>query len=160
MRKSKEIEIPSQLFHQLAEHSVSVTEDHIFQNVKSENGQVTYRVIVFDDQKFEELMDYCEASTQFVPLNFEQYKGHDKGIKEFKDLSVHFMKPLKYYGIFGVSFMYRMVSAEGHLLFWITEKKLDVKNGTIMTINGRVKKEIDYHKGGIINCVNYIRVKE
>jgi len=131
-----------------------------FQSIKTVNGRTTYRVLVFDD-KFDELMDYCEQSTKFVPLNFEEFSGNNRGIGEFKDLKIQFMTPLKYYGIYGVSFIYRMICQKnGHLLFWITEKNLEVAGGDEAVINGRVKKEIDYHKGGKINQIYYVRIKK
>lgn len=159
-KKSIELEISSELFRQLVEHSKSVTPNAIFQSIKTVNGRTTYRVLVFDD-KFEELMDYCEQSSKFVPLNFEGFDGKQKGIGQFKDLNVKFMTPLKYYGIYGVSFIYRMIcQTEGHLLFWITEKNLGIIEGDEAVINGKVKKEIDYHKGGKINQIYYTRIKK
>lgn len=159
MRKSIELEINTELFRQLAEHSKSITEDIVFQCVDSYNGKVKFRVVVFDDNKFEEVMDYVEASESFVPLNFEQFTGNRNPISDFKELHVTFMKPLRYYGIFGISYIYRMITKNGDLLFWITEKALEIEEGSESIISGKVKKFFEYHQGGTVNQIYYVKVK-
>lgn len=160
MKKSKTLEIKSHLFKQLAESTKLITPDVIFQNVGTGTGTIKYRVVVMDDTKFKPVMNYIRKAQNFVPINFgELHQGTGEFLEEVSELHVHLLEPIKFYSVYGNSYIYRFVTVDdGHLIFTITNRKIDFNGCATGIITAKIKKHLEYLNGNVLNVVNYLKL--